>query len=444
MIRLRALDLEVGGRSLVRGATMEVPRGEVALLHGPSGSGKTTLLRALLGLEGRAPGSRAHGVAEVGGVDALRTSTPLLARRAALLLQDPALQVSQPDARAEALFRLENLGLAWRDAEAQAEDALRIAGLQDAAERAPLALSGGERKRLVLASLLAAHPQALLLDEPLGGLDAEWRSRAVRLLAQGAAERATLVVEHRAHDLAPLRPTPWTIAEGTLRPGLPAPCRAPRRTRTRRAASPWPLVLAQDVHAGPLRGATLEAGPGITLLVGPNGSGKTTLLRALLGLQRAEGTLRLCGRDPQRTPLAEVAAIAGYVPQRAEDLFTAASVRAELAGAGADLVAALGLAPLLDRHPFTLSGGEQQRLALAIALARQPRVLLLDEPTVGLDASGLVQALGAVRAARRDVAIVVASHDSSLVALADEVAVLEQGRIVYQGPPRRAPLEVAA
>ena len=203
-----------------------------------------------------------------------------------------------------------------------------------------------------------------------------------------------------------------------------------------------------------LDGADLAVGPGVTLLTGPNGSGKTTLLRCLAGLERFEGTVRVAGFDPARAPPHRLARVLAYVPQRADAMFSEASVAAELAfgprhvhgradpAALAQLAGRLGLAHLLDRHPWTLSGGEQQRLALACALAHGPRVVLLDEPTVGLDAAGLAQVLAALRAVDPGVAVLVASHDPALAGLADRVLALQGGRV--RGRPGPRAVEVAA
>lgn len=454
-LSVQGLRLDVGGRALLCGASLDVEEGQVVLLTGPSGSGKSALLRLCLNLRPRASAVEVGGAVRVLGDDALRTPTPQLARRTGLLFQDAALQMTQPDVAAELAFRAENLGLPWRDVEERVEEATRRFALASLLERPIAALSGGERKRVALAAVLAARPRVLLLDEPLGGLDAAGRAAVLDDLRREAPGRAVLVVEHRAAALAGLRPRTLALRDGRTEASALVVAAPRARARPRgREGSPWPLVLAEGARASPgLDGADLAAGPGVTVLVGDNGAGKTTLLRALLGLVPAEGTLRIAGLDPRRTQPHRLARAVGYVPQHAEDLFAEASVRDEvLVGPralgltpDAGLTALLGLEHLQQRHPLTLSGGEQQRLALACALAHRPRVLLLDEPTVGLDAAGLVRVLSALRAAREDMAILIATHDPELLAMADEVAVMERGRVTFQGPPPRAPLrEVAA
>jgi len=180
-----------------------------------------------------------------------------------------------------------------------------------------------------------------------------------------------------------------------------------------------PILRTMDLH--------LSAGDRVAML-GPNGIGKSTLGRIVSGLLRpTAGSVRLAGSDPARLPAKELARLVGYVFQDPERQFVAATVRAEMeAGldvserAGvAEVAATLGL-PLEvfgDRSPYTLSGGEQRRLSLAPALARRPRLLVLDEPTYGQDRHGYDRLIDFLRARLGSgTAILVATHDLRLVA----------------------------
>jgi energy-coupling factor transporter ATP-binding protein EcfA2 len=447
-LEVRDLHLRVGGRQVLKRESLDLQRGEIGVLSGPSGSGKSALLRLLLGLRPRASELTLSGAARTLGMDALATPTARLARRAGLLFQDAALQLTQPDVAGELAFRPENLGLAARDVEARVEGVARRFGLGHLLARSAGELSGGETKRVALAAVLAAEPEALLLDEPLGGLDAAWRRALLDDLRREATGRAVLVVEHRSDDLGSLRPRRFTLGGGAM--GIPRGHRLKPRRRATHEEPPWPLVRTEGVAArrggqDVLRGIDLDLGPGVALLQGPNGAGKTSLLRALAGLVPFDGEARVAGLDPRDAPPHRLGKVLGYVPQRPEDLFSEVSVRDELGfsprrlgvawgdASATALAERWGLSHLLDRHPLTLSGGEQQRVALACALAHGPRVLLLDEPTVGLDAAGLAQALDAIDAARTRVAVLVASHDPELVALADRVLTLDAGRLREKG-----------
>ncbi|HEY1014497.1 MAG TPA: ABC transporter ATP-binding protein, partial [Herpetosiphonaceae bacterium] len=193
---------------------------------------------------------------------------------------------------------------------------------------------------------------------------------------------------------------------------------------------------------------TLRAGE-IAAVMGRNGSGKTTLLRHLVGLQRpAGGSVLLRGADIGGRPVESLAREIGYVPQNPNDLLyhdtLAEELRFTLRSHGLPAseeridatLAALGIAHLAGQYPRDLSGGEAQRAALAAILVAEPPVLLLDEPTRGLDyaaKAALAGLLKAQAAAGRAIALV--SHDVEFVALcADSALLLGEGEVVVSGP----------
>ena len=196
----------------------------------------------------------------------------------------------------------------------------------------------------------------------------------------------------------------------------------------------------------------LAAGERVALM-GPNGSGKSTLLKLLVGLlEPGRGAVEVGGRDTRELDLLDITATVGFVPQNPARLLfqetVAAEVRytreshdlppaAEVDGAPHPL-ARLGLAGHAGTHPFDLSTGERQRAALAAVLAAEPRALLLDEPTRGLDAPRKEKLARLLRElAAEGTAVLVATHDVELVAgLAERVVVLEQGRKTADGSVR--------
>jgi energy-coupling factor transport system ATP-binding protein len=229
---------------------------------------------------------------------------------------------------------------------------------------------------------------------------------------------------------------------------LPAPDPpAPRRSRP---SSGEVLLEAQGVSYE--YGASSPAVERVSLrvragervaLVGPNGSGKSTLGRLLVGLLApAAGGVRLLGDAPHRMPPAQLARRASYVFQDPERGFLTTRVRDELAlGLGAaeaaDLPALTGqldlpLDSFAERSPYALSGGEQRRLSLAVALARRPRVLVLDEPTWGQDRNGYRGLMSIIdERAAAGTAVLFATHDEQLVAdAADRVLELDRGRLL--------------
>jgi energy-coupling factor transport system ATP-binding protein len=441
----------------VRDVDLQLAPGERVLLTGASGSGKSTLLRALGGLLEPESGDTA-GELTVDGAAPDRGR-----QRVGTVFQDPDSQLVMTRAGDDVAFGLENAGtppaLIWPAVEA----ALDAVGFTLGRDRATAALSGGQKQRLVLAGALAPRPGLLLLDEPTAQLD-PGGAALVRAAVEGAvADRsASLVVVD--HDVESWLPLVDRVVE--LRPGggaveLPAGWRpAPLRLPTRQPHLPGALLLAAEgagyTHRGsdsPALAATdavLSAGRTLAV-TGPNGTGKSTLALLMAGLRAPTtgrvvagpaltGGLRHPHRPPARWRAAELVDRIGTVFQQPEHQFLTGRVRDELAlgplraGSGNaaaarradELLERLGLAPLADANPFTLSGGQQRRLSVATAMATRPRVLVLDEPTFGQDRETWAE-LVALLAEQQDGerALCLITHDAAVVgALADDVLTL--------------------
>ncbi|MDQ3067027.1 MAG: ATP-binding cassette domain-containing protein [Actinomycetota bacterium] len=417
-----------GAAPALRDVSLELEAGEVVALLGPSGSGKSTLLRALAGLVPHFHGGRFAGRVVVAGLDTRRARPADLAVAVATVFQDPEDQVVMTIVANEVAFGLENLGVAPREIWPRVERALDSVAALHLWGRKTTELSGGELQRVCLASALALEPRLLLLDEPTSQLDPD-----AAALFLGAVERlgATVVLsEHRvarALELATrvifvdggriLLDAPTAEAQEWLaseRPLYTEPC-----VSETQAPLGDPILDARDVSfsyraAMPvLDGADLQIRRGeIVALAGPNGSGKTTLARIVGGLLDADGgTVQLHGRagylaqDPGRylvkeTAVAEVALAVNGDEQRA----CAALER-------------VGLGWAAGRHPRDLSSGERERLALAAVAVAEPDLLILDEPTRGLDPERKAS-LGAwlQEYAASGKAVLVATHDRGLPA----------------------------
>ena len=438
----------------VRDVDLLVEPGQRVLLTGASGAGKSTLLRALGGLLEPESGDTAGELTVDGAAPDRRR------QRVGVVFQDPDSQLVMTRAGDDVAFGLENTGtppaLIWP----AVDTALDAVGFDLGREQATAALSGGQKQRLVLAGALAPRPGLLLLDEPTAQLDPAGATLVRAAVTRAVADRsATLVVvDHDVESWLPLvdRVVELLPGGGTVehpRGWRPAPLRVPHR---RAHPAGGELLAAEAVgytHRGSDRPAlaptdvVLRAGRTLAV-TGPNGTGKSTLALLLAGL-RAPSTgrvvpapaltagLRRPDRPPHRWRAAELATRVGTVFQQPEHQFLTGRVRDELSlgplrsGAGAaqarataeQLLDRLGLAPLAEANPFTLSGGQQRRLSVATALATAPRVLVLDEPTFGQDRetwAELVQLLAEQQDGDRALCLV--THDAAVVgALADDV-----------------------
>ncbi len=489
-----------GERPALNNISLEVRPGDLVAVVGRSGSGKSSLLWAANGLIPHFYGGRFAGEVSVQGVSTRLTAPQDLASHVGTVFQEPARRFVSHSVLDEIAFGLEIAGEPTQKLRRRVDEVVERLKLGGLVHRPLDRMSGGEQQRVALAAALARGPEILLLDEPTSQLD---RSGSEALFAwltdrQKESGAVTLVAEHRLEDLAKaatqavyLDPYGGLGASGPAEdvwPGMPyaAPLTSALRLfgievrdpqgirklgrmledlardgRRPLQAEPGPIILAGKALSAAydripaLRDVHLELAEGtVTAVVGENGSGKTTLLRALVGLMPlVRGEVRLRGVRIDGRPVSELAGAIGYVPQWPSALLFADSVRDELRftlaqhhngeadSADVDsLLAQLGLADVADRYPRDLSAGQRQRAALAAVLVARPAVLLLDEPTLGMDPIARRLLVDLLRSlASHGAAIAVATHDVEFAAsAADHTAILVGGRMTDFGPTHDA------
>ncbi|HLP23628.1 MAG TPA: ATP-binding cassette domain-containing protein [Microbacteriaceae bacterium] len=451
---------------------MQVTAGERVLVLGPSGAGKSTLLLAFAGVLSVAEPGEWSGSVVLDGVD-VRERT----YRAGLVRQDPETNVLMQRVLDEVSFPPENLGLDGHAVAARAQEALERTGLTVQPGRRTAALSGGEKQRLAVASLVAMRPEVWLLDEPTAQLD-PLGARMVRDAIEDALrpDDILVLVEHHVELWWDLVTRVIVIdANGQLVSDGSRDEFARRAREVGNAVGVWtiddvvpeakgfdvsgaPLLGLRDVQlirGGMLDGFDFELRAGeVACLTGPNGSGKSTLAMTIAGLLpprtgRVEASESWAPRRRgrlERNPLhwrgEERTARIATVFQQPDLQFLGGTVRDEiLLGASTEAVAfelleRLGLAGRLEQSPRTLSGGQKRRLSVATALASPADVIVADEPTFGQDRHtwlALVQLLAAARDSGRT--LVMPSHDERLVqalaprllSLAGDVSVPREG-----------------
>jgi energy-coupling factor transport system ATP-binding protein len=451
--------------------SLSVEKGRCIMITGPSGAGKTTLCLASAGILAHEYGGKKEGTIEINGLNVNDyKDLSEIATNLGIVFDDPEAQLIFTTVEEEILSALERRGL---DA-GEIEDRLRVimdrTHLTLLKDRAPHTLSGGQKQRLVLATTLALGTDILILDEPTSELDDHGTRGIFEILKNLKSEGKTIViVEHKfgyARELADTvivldkgriskaGPPDDIIRDKAVREILVPDFRGIKEKKPTHVPEPGgsgPVIIAKglshwygDVHALSEVDLTVRKGEFIAV-VGENGSGKTTLIKHFNGLLRpTAGTITVREKDVRTSSITELARDVGLVFQNPDHMFFADTVREEV-GFGVDNLGipdrdsvidhALTRVRLLharDLYPKWLSRGERQRLAIACVIAMQPAVIVLDEPTTGLDgkeAREVMEVLKELQLAGHTIIMVTHSNEIA-TECADRLIRMDQGRIV--------------
>jgi energy-coupling factor transporter ATP-binding protein EcfA2 len=494
LLELRGITLAYDTTTILDRVDLAVEEGELILVSGPTGVGKSTLLGVVTGLVPRFSGGVLSGDVLLDGVSIVREPPRERAHAIGYVGQDPAAAFVTDTAEDELAYGMEQLGLPPETMRRRVEETLDLLGIAHLRDRDLHTLSGGEQQRVAIGSVLTMHPRLLVLDEPTSALDPTAAEDVLATLTRLVHDLgvSVLLAEHRLERVVPFADRMVLMrGDGTCEVGEPAellahsPVVPPIVELGRRAGwTPLPLTVRDarraartlELPAAPvvaaladeplLRAAglgvvhgttvalrevdlTLHAGR-VTALMGRNGAGKSTLLWALQGSRkRRTGSIDLGGDDTAALDPAGRRGRVALLPQTASDLLYLETVAEECAAGGPGTRAILDrLVPGVDdaTHPRDLSEGQRLALALALVLAPAPRVVLLDEPTRGLDYNAKAELARILRDLAADGhAVLVATHDVEFVAsVADEVVVLAEGEVVSSGPTRRVVAESPA
>ncbi|VXB98538.1 ATP-binding cassette domain-containing protein [Arthrobacter sp. 8AJ] len=412
----------------IRADSFAPPAGSVAVITGPTGSGKSTILRGLAGILSHVDGGALSGTVQIAGTDRASAPPRDTAGLMGVVLQNPRAAFATTRVRDDIALALELRGVPSAAAKARVLEVADRVGVSALLDRDVSTLSAGEATLVAIAAAVVDQPRLLLVDEPLADLDATARSRVIAVLSTLARENGVCVIvaEHRAAALVPVADSWWTMQDSALVPGTAPSPSAPADARPTAVPDHGhaPVLTAThlEVHR---KGATLVRDASLALhrgeivaLVGPNGAGKSSLLVAL-ALGEGTGTTSDGGR-------------VALVPDASDDLFTRDTVTGELRSAerrlarrknGTAVAAGTATArltrlrggvhiPIGNGHPRDLSAGERRILAIALQTMDDPDVLLIDEPTRGLDPAARTAVAAALRTAAEDgAAVLIATHD---------------------------------
>ena len=450
----------------LEGINLTIQDGEFVLICGGSGSGKSTLGYLFNGLIPHFFGGDFQGRAEVDGVDTRQTSVARLLPKVGLVLQNTDAHLFCSSVENELAFGLESLGFPAAEIEGKLRWIAEMLGIENFLDRPPQILSGGERRLVAIASVLCLNPSLLLLDEPFAHLDWEGMDRVKKVLIDLHRSGKTIVViEQRVAGLihhasrSIVMEQGKILCDGTIEQSLDV-------IRERRLLPSYPGKVQKVSKSGEpviairnlshdrdgrqiLKDISLEVKRGEAVaIVGRNGSGKTTLIRHLNGLRRpGKGTVSVMGSALQRKSPLEMASLVGISFQNPNDQFFKNHVREELTaglkalGKGGETLGEIcdlfRLQDLLDRSPYRLSEGQKRRVALASIVAMDPRILVIDEPTVGQDGRFLEAIAGVITSLReKGYTVLLVTHDLEFAfATSDRWVVLHEGRKVGDGKP---------
>jgi len=518
LIKIQNFTFYYGGaeKPALKNINLEIADGEFVLVTGPSAGGKSSLCRCINGLIPHFYGGKVTGSVEVQGLNTLQHSPRELATRVGMIFQDPENQLVTQDVEREIAFGLENLAFPRDLIARRIEESLDTLGISALRHRPLHELSGGEKQKIAIASVLALHPEILILDEPTSELDPK-SAEEVLSIAQRLNDElgiTVILIEHRldrviqhtdrlivldggeivvdgstrqvlqenyqeisgagvgmppiiklAHQLEIMgitdNKTPLTVKEGRVmlqevfqKIAGELPQQEKKGINNRPAIEVGKLWHVYPDGPAALKNVSLAIGEGeFVAIMGRNASGKTTLVKHFNGLLKpTKGSVVIHGTDTGRATIAELARQVGFVFQNPNDHLFADTVEEEIGFALKNLGLENGkvrsrIDEVLGRfrldkyrrqYPRALSGGEKQRVALASVLAVQPRILILDEPTRGMEYRLKSELMAFLRDyAGQGNTVILVTHDVETVAeYADRVLLLGEGKVVVDGNKR--------
>lgn len=496
MIRIENITFNYQENIVHQNLNLEFSEGQLVLIVGPTGCGKSTLLGIINGLVPHFTGGTLKGRVSVNNVLSHEASAQEWSKLVATVSQNPDDTFVAQTVEDEIVFGMETHGFTASAMSQRLEEVLDLLGLHGLRYRELSTLSGGEKQRVAIASALTLEPKVLLLDEPTSALDpvaADEILSALHRLVQDLGI-TVLISEHRIErilqhadlvlvlnqnetplllspaesvfhlqhkpaitqlaELAGISQSPLTVRElrNSIEPLRQMLADKMPPLRLVHNSPGEPILLANNLQVTKDGTQILDRiemscmRGGITALMGRNGSGKTTLLHTFMGDNApSRGTVSVCELDPSKLSGKELLQTISIIPQNPSDLFLCDRVADECKLSDKLRNTALGTTRSLlalispnvedNQHPRDLSEGQRLGLALAIALSGNPKVLLLDEPTRGLDSHGKAELISLLKkCSAANQTVILATHDVELVAeIAHQVVVLSDGSIVAQG-----------
>jgi energy-coupling factor transport system ATP-binding protein len=478
---------------------LSLEKNDFLLIAGRSGSGKSTLARAILGTVPNFYGGTIGGEIKIDGKAVGKMSHQERAKRITMVFQDPEKQLMMNKVHREVAFGLENVGTDEGVIKRRVYEALQFTGILDLADRDVTSLSGGEKQKVAVASALVYMPKCIILDEPTSQLDPSSAEEMLNIVKKINEELGItiIVIEQRVNRWFDTVDSIAIMNEGRLQlfrdkedfyyncsekqymfmpdylkffkklgfDDMPRDFKDARvkilNSSVKMKNGGEDAALAEDRPAvlsvkkmnckygskEVLKDLNFEIKKGeFVSIMGANGAGKSTLLKSIMGLKKYEGRIKLYDRDIDKMSIREIAQHIGYVSQNPNDYLSKESVYEEVRFTMdnydiydekivKNVLEELEIYDLKDKNPRDLSGGQRQRVAIATILVLRPDMILLDEPTRGLE-GGLKDKLGRLlqKLNDRGTAIVLVTHDTDFASsFCKRYMIMFNGAIVADG-----------
>ena len=444
---------------------LEVKDGECILLCGKSGCGKTTITRLLNGMIPNFYEGKLQGTVMVDGKNLFDLPMYEISKRVGSVFQNPRTQFYTVNTTNEIAFGCENLGMEPQEIAERVNQTAKDLQIEYLLNRNIFNLSGGEKQIIAFASIYAMSPQIYVLDEPSSNLDIQAIEKVRKILSLLKQQGKTVIIaEHRTYYLKDLIDRAIYMEDGKV-VGEYTMAELARLTYEERVNSgirtvdllSYPItahharssshtIELKDIHcfygqteALSIPKLSIPSGR-ITAIIGTNGAGKSTFVSCMCGLmKKTKGTFLL---DGKKQSAKEQVRDSYLVMQEVNHQLFSDSVREEIVlGSGEssenslqEIMTALDISALSERHPMTLSGGQKQRVIIASAMFCGKKILYFDEPTSGLDFSHMIQTCQLLKQLQKeDVFLFIITHDYELIAsVCDSVVHVENGRVQEQ------------